>query len=32
MGGSGGRSERVEEGVMTGLQFVQEPNGLQVET
>lgn len=31
MGCSGGMSERLEEGIMTGLQFIQDPHGLQVE-
>lgn len=32
MGCSGGMSERLEKGIMTGLQFIQNPDGLQVET
>lgn len=32
MGGSGGMSERVEEGEMTGLQFIQDVDGLQVKS
>lgn len=32
MGDNGGRRERVEEGIITGLLFIQYPDGLQIET